>query len=349
MFSEELVFQLGELFCGPGGLAWGATHAHVQGAKVVHKWSSDYDKSTCLTYTRNICPDKPSSVICQDVRTLDFDKLPKINAFAFGFPCNDFSIVGEHKGLDGKYGGLYQYGVKVLHIFKPDWFIAENVGGIRSSNKGKAFKIILDALEDSEYRLCANLYKFEDYGIPQTRHRVIIVGIRNNLALEFKVPKPNFINAHVASSKALMDIPDNVPNNEIGRDSARVIERLKYIKPGMNAFNSPIPPELALHVKGAKLSNIYKRLDPELPAYTVTGSGGGGTRMYHWSENRSLSNRERARLQTFPDDYEFMGSITEVRKQIGMAVPPVGAQIIVEAVLKTFMHIPYPFVPASLN
>jgi DNA (cytosine-5)-methyltransferase 1 len=99
-----------------------------------------------------------------------------------------------------------------------------------------------------------------------------------------------------------------------------------------------------LNVKGAKLSNIYKKLDPDKPSYTVTGSGGGGTHMYHWSENRALTNRERARLQTFPDSYHFFGGKESVRKQIGMAVPPEGMSIIFKAILKSFAGIEYDYV-----
>ena len=144
-------------------------------------------------------------------------------------------------------------------------------------------------------------------------------------------------------------IPADAKNNELTRQSAVVTARLKYIKPGENAFNADLPDELKLNVKGAKISQIYKRLDPNKPAYTVTGSGGGGTHIYHYSEPRALTNRERARLQTFPDSYEFMGSKESVRKQIGMAVPVQGAKIIFEAVLKTFAGIDYPSVPCNIK
>jgi len=97
------------------------------------------------------------------------------------------------------------------------------------------------------------------------------------------------------------------------------------------------------------MSQIYKRLDPQKPAYTITGSGGGGTHVYHWNEHRALTNRERARLQSFSDDFIFEGSKESVRKQIGMAVPPLGAQVIVEAVLKTFAGIPYDFIESKLT
>ena len=98
---------------------------------------------------------------------------------------------------------------------------------------------------------------------------------------------------------------------------------------------------------GAKISQVYKRLDPDRPAYTVTGSGGGGTHIYHWEEPRALTNRERARLQTFPDDYRFLGSKEGVRKQIGMAVPCQGAKIIFEAILNCFAGINYPSVECN--
>ena len=141
-------------------------------------------------------------------------------------------------------------------------------------------------------------------------------------------------------------IPKNATNNELTKQSKQVVERLKYIKPGQNAFTADIPEELQLKVKGAKISQIYKRLDPTKPAYTVTGSGVGGTHIYHYAEPRDLTNRERARLQTFPDDYVFEGSKESVRKQIGMAVPQKGARVIFEAILKKFAGIPYESIDA---
>ena len=128
----DTVFSLGELFCGPGGLALGAISADVPGMKIVHAWANDYDLDTCKTYTRNICPEAPETVYCEDVHTLDIDKLGPIDALAFGFPCNDFSVVGEQLGFKGKFGPLYSYGISVLLQYKPKWFLAENVGGIRT-------------------------------------------------------------------------------------------------------------------------------------------------------------------------------------------------------------------------
>ena len=357
-----MVFSLGEFFCGPGGIALGAKLASgVSSDKgerfsIQHLWASDYDADTCRTYSRNIVGEEWgkslfSSVMCEDIRNLDIDSLPATDAFAFGFPCNDFSIVGESKGLNGTYGPLYSYGVKYLRTHKPQWFVAENVGGLSSANEGKAFKLILKDLQGSGYKLVPNLYKFEQYGVPQARHRIIIVGIRDDLNITFKVPKPSHINNPNTAYDALVSnpIPEDAFNNEITRQSKTVVERLNHIAPGENAWSDKIPEHLRLKVKGAKLSNIYKRLDPNKPAYTVTGSGGGGTHMYHWLEPRALTNRERARLQTFPDDYIFMGSKESVRKQIGMAVPPQGMKVIFEAILKSFAGVEYEYTAPSIE
>ena len=345
-------FKLAEFFCGPGGMGLGAGLSKFKNSSIEHAWASDYDKDTCRTYEKNI---KTKKVFCVDVKKffnlVDNKKiiLPKFDCFAYGFPCNDFSNVGEHLGFKGKFGPLYTYGVELINRYNPKWFVAENVGGISSSNEGKAFKKILRDLESAGagYNLTIHKYKFEDYGIPQSRHRIIIVGIQKKLNLIFKVPKPNY--KIMTSKEALKNIPLNVKNNELTKNSKQVIERLKYIKPGKSAFNSNIPKNLRLNVKGAKISQIYRRLDPNKPSYTVTGSGGGGTHVYHWKENRALTNRERARLQTFPDNFIFEGSKESVRKQIGMAVPVQGAKIIFEAILKTFAHIEYPSIEKNVH
>lgn len=347
-------FRLGELFCGPGGLAWGALHADIGNPdfRIVHQWANDYDKSTCETYRRNICPDDPDSVYHADIRKFDLEQLTGIDALAFGFPCNDYSTVGEQKGMDGTFGPLYSYGVKALKIFLPQWFLAENVSGLQNANEGKAFTKILEELRGAGYRITPNLYKFEEYGLPQARHRIIIIGIRNDIDVEYRVPSTApyaDIDNSCRTAIEVPPIPADAPNNEPTKQSKTVVERLKLIKPGQNAFTADLPPELQLNIKGARISQIYKRLDPSKPSYTVTGSGGGGTHMYHWSEPRALTNRERARLQTFPDDYVFLGSKEDVRKQIGMAVPCRGAKIIFEAVLKSFAGVPYESVEPNIK
>lgn len=143
---DKETYRLGELFCVPGGLGKGATDAKVVAGnrvyEVRHAWATDYDEDACNTYRRNLAPDTPESVICSDIRTLDMKRLraiSEVDALAFGFPCNDFSLVGEQKGVDGMFGPLYKYCVNAVEYFQPKWFLAENVGGLRSSNEGRTF------------------------------------------------------------------------------------------------------------------------------------------------------------------------------------------------------------------
>lgn len=349
------VLSVGEMFSGPGGIGIALNRTKWQNYSFKHAWATDWDKDTCQTYKNNVLKDDPEALsICEDVRLLDIDDLPEVDGFLYGFPCNDFSNVGESKGLDGNYGGLYSYGVKYIERVNPLFFFAENVSGLSSANDGKAFNVIMKALNHAGkygYNVTAHLYKFEEYGVPQARHRYILIGIRGDLGKTFKVPKPSGVMK--SCEEALRNIPADASNQEVTRQSPTVTERLRHIKEGMNVWQAEeagdLPPELCLNVKGARLSQIYRRLDSKKPAYTITGSGGGGTHVYHWSEPRALTNRERARLQTFPDDFVFCGSKESVRKQIGMAVPCDGAQVILEALLKTFAEDDYETVAASVG
>lgn len=368
-----MIFKKGELFCGPGGIGFGAFIANKStseyGVQVLHTWANDIDLSSCNTYSKNLCAsgkrnivfdessiDEENTILCKDIRYVDFSVMPEIDALTFGFPCNDFSLIGKQKGFDGKYGPLYSYGIKAINQFSPLWFIAENVSGLKSANDGYALKKILGDLKHAGsekfggYNLTAHQYNFADYGVPQARHRIIIVGIRKDMGLKFNVPAPLFPDktAHLSSKWAFEhscygegSVENVVLNNEKTKHPNSIVERLRNIPPGENAWFSGLDDKHKLSVKGAKLSNIYKRLDPNLPSYTVTGSGGGGTQMYHFDEPRALTNRERARLQTFPDSFEFYGNRTEVRRQIGMAVPPKAVEAIMIGIAKTFAYLPY--------
>ena len=350
------VFRLGELFCGPGGIACGALRSQSADGvySVVHAWANDYDADTCKTYIKNICPEDPQSVYCGDVRELDIKALGPIDAFCYGFPCNSFSNVGKHQGFENeKFGQLYWYGIEVLNTYRPLWFVAENVSGIRSAGAGD-FDVILSDMRAAGYKLNVNLYKAEEYGVPQTRHRVIIVGIRDDLPVKYKVPDPaEYASCDISAQSALSNIPESAPNNEARKLAPKVIERLSYINPGENVWQAEerlgedFPEDLKIHTK-TKISQIYRKLDPAKPAYTVTAAGGGGTFMYHWTD-RELTNRERARIQTFPDDYEFIGNYSSVRKQIGMAVPCKLSEVVVTAILNSFAGVDYPWIKANME
>jgi len=348
-------FTVGEMYSGPGGIGLALTQTkHKTKTHVFdfqHTWATDYDSDTCRTYKNNLLINHPDTLsICSDIKDIDISSLPIVDGFLYGFPCNDFSLVGESLGIEGKFGGLYKYGIDYINHSNPLFIFAENVSGISSSNSGNTFELILSELNNAGkfgYDLSVHHYKFEDYGVPQARHRYIIIGTRGDLGLKFQVPKPSNKIKTCFEAITVPPIPLNVANQELTRQSNTVIERLKLIKPGENVWTADLPEELKLNVKGAKISQIYKRLDPDKPSYTVTGSGGGGTHVYHWSEPRALTNRERARLQTFPDDFVFYGSKESVRAQIGMAVPVEGAKTILSALLMTFANKKYPFVEPS--
>ena len=357
---DKNTFTIGEMYCGPGGIALAAKKSKIFVEKkkysFQHIWATDNHLDSCITFQTNIADktDNQFKVICENVSNKLVNQLPYVDGFLYGFPCNDFSNVGETKGLDGSYGPLYSYGVKYIKKNNPKFIFAENVSGLSNANSGNAFKKILNELERAGkfgYELTTHLYKFEEYGVPQARHRYIIVGIRKDLKLKFKIPKPSHMKRFKTCKDAILlpEIKNDFPNHEFTKQSNNVVERLKYIKPGENAWTADLPNDLKLNVKGAKLSMIYKRLDPEKPSYTITGSGGGGTHVYHWKENRALTNRERARLQTFPDNFIFHGSKESVRRQIGMAVPVEGVRIILESILKTFANVEYEALEEKLN
>jgi DNA (cytosine-5)-methyltransferase 1 len=342
-----MIYRLAELFCGAGGLALGAEMATINNNgeeySCQHVWVNDFNEWACKTFEHNLCRNHPTEIVCGDIRKVDLNNVPEIDGLAFGFPCNDYSLVGERKGLQGEYGPLYSYGVHILNTRNPQFFIAENVSGLSSANDGKAFRNILSDMQKAGevgYSLTPHLYKFEQYGIPQMRHRILIVGIRKDLGVKFKVPITTH-STYRTVSEALNGVENVQYNNERTAHKKSVIEMLNHIPPGGNAWHSDIPEELRLNVKKFKASQIYRRLHPAKPSYTITGSGGGGTHGYHWDEPRALTNRERARIQTFPDWFEFIGPKEQVRKQIGMAVPPDGVKVVFEHIIKTLLGIEY--------
>ena len=344
----EKKYKLGELFCGAGGLALGAKQVKVdtlngEQHRFSAAWANDIDLHACETYRANLVPNNANRVSCMPVQEIDFKSLSSIEGLLFGFPCNDFSVVGEKKGFEGEYGPLYTYGVKAIEVHNPKFFLAENVSGLSSANEGRAILKILSDLKMAGlgYYIVPHLYKFEEYGVPQTRHRLIIVGIRKDLNRHFKVPAPTTAKKYITCAEALEGVEHIEHNNEKTKHGKNTVERLKHIPPGGNAWHADIPDDLQLNVKRCRLSHIYRRLHPDYPSYTLTGSGGGGTHVYHWKEHRALTNRERARLQTFPDDFIFYGPKESVRAQIGHAVPPKAAKVILEAVLNTLLGIEY--------
>ena len=306
------------LFSGCGGMDLGAIQA---GGKVI--WANELSPFAAATYRHNIGSHIHEGDIWDHIH-----HIPPADLVIGGFPCQDFSMVWKRPGLNGERGNLYLAMVKAIAAAAPKAFIAENVKGLLSANKGKAIQKIIQDFSDLGYEVTPYLCNFADYGVPQTRERVLIVGTRNGLPA-YTPPQPTHMDrpnlfgrsVWIGAAKALESIPADTPNHEIPTHSEKVVERLKMIPPGGN-FTS-IPKDHPLYIKGM-ISHVYRRLHPQRPSYTITGAGGGGTHGYHHEEPRSLTNRERARLSSFPDHFHFRGPWAEVRRQIGNAVPPRG-------------------------
>ncbi|AXK48574.1 DNA (cytosine-5-)-methyltransferase [Aliarcobacter trophiarum LMG 25534] len=325
-------FKIFSTFTGAGGLDIGFhgdfdfLGKYFTKLPFTTEYALEYNKDAINSLDKNKKYFKNTKLLHKDI-TENIEKevlkyKPKIyDVFLGGFPCVTFSVVGKQEGLkNDKDGQLYESFAKYVERLQPKVFIAENVKGILSANKGEAVKIIKKRFELDGYKLKIFLVNFADFGVPQLRERVLFIGIRNDIKTEFIPPEFTHKNNHITSKEAFKNLPKNCIHTQHLKVSDKVVERLKHIPQGKNfkaVENTPYA------IKGL-MSNIYRRLHEDEPAYTVIASGGGGTWGYHFKEHRPLTNRERARLQSFPDDYNFQGSTTEVRRQIGNAVPPVG-------------------------
>lgn len=281
----------------------------------------DIDTSSCLTLNHNTKYFENTNVLEENI--LNFNKSKILNDYDVllgGFPCGTFSMAGKRQGItDNINGNLYESYAEYVEFFKPKVFVAENVKGILSANSSEAIKIIKRRFEIAGYKLKIFLVNFANFGVPQLRERVIFIGIRDDIKTEFIPPEFTHLNNHITSSEAFKNLNTNCENHILTKQSISTTEKLKLIPEGGNFKD--LPPQII--VKGI-MSNIYRRLHSQKPAYTVLAIGGGGSYTYHYNESRAVTNRERARLQGFPDDFKFKGTSTNIRKQIGNAVPPAG-------------------------
>jgi len=248
-------------------------------------------------------------------------------------------MIWKRPGLNGERGNLYKSFLRFVDAKKPKAFIAENVKGLLSANNSKAIEQIVKDFEQITpgYIVKPKLYNFADYGVPQFRERVLIVGIRIDTGFEFQHPKPTHGpkagRPYFTAGEALKGVEKVKINNERMNASAKTIKMLGLIPEGGNFAD--IPKNHPLYVKGM-ISHVYRRINRNEPAKTIIAAGGGGTWGYHYPDPRPLTNRERARLQSFPDTFEFVGSYAEIRRQIGNAVPPQGVAELAKALMPLF-------------
>jgi DNA (cytosine-5)-methyltransferase 1 len=319
------------LFAGCGGLDLPFHRAGYKSRLV-----NEFNEDAARTFEQNFKVKVNTMPIEELVEQVD---IPKVDLVTGGFPCQDFSQIWKRPGLKGTRGNLYTYFLEIVDRSKPKAFVAENVLGILTANNGKAINQIIQdfSMIEPGYVVFPKVYNFAEFGVPQFRQRVILVGIRLDTRFNFIHPVGQFgengKKPYLSSSKALGGLDATFPNQEHMKIQPRTVEILKRISAGGNFTD--IDKDDPYYVKGM-ISHVYRRLHPDKPSMTLIAGGGGGTWGYHYSEPRALTNRERARLQSFPDDFIFSGKFGEVRRQIGNAVPPVGVIEIVNRLSKLF-------------
>lgn len=346
------------MFSGCGGMDLGAEQ--TERVRVV--WANDVEPWAVETYRRNL----GRHIVADDIADLDVPNVP-CDILLAGPPCQDYSTLWNHDGLKTARGNLFRHVARFLDALRPAAFVLENVPGLLSANHGAAWTLVRHALRSPSsfvspptqtpgvrYDLSAQIIDMADLGVPQNRERLIVVGVRRDLKARPPILPEPYAGHHRTVREALDrdPIPDNAPNHERGLDGMEVVKRLALIPPGANY--EVIPEGHPSAVKGL-ISHVYRRLDPDKPAYTMIAGGGGGTHGYHHVEPRRLSNREKARLQGFPDDFVFehgtvrnrASAYARVRRQIGNAVPPPAAMEIVDALTQVLLSAGVPLRKAA--
>ena len=289
------------LFSGAGGLDLGLIRA---GNNVV--WANDIDANAVETYKKNI----GGHVVCADIKDIKMRDIPDdADVVVGGFPCQGFSQANLLRDVDDDRNTLYRFFKKVVAVKQPRFFIAENVKGILSLGGGSAMRKILADFKRAGYLLDVHLVNMADYGVPQHRQRVIIIGQRKDIgdSMKFHFPPPT----HAKDGKGGLPL-------------------WRTIRDELSRFPDPDKPGIiANHVCSAyKLAfrdfTGHRPTDPDKPCPTILarGNGGGGVcAIPHYNGRRRLTVRESAAIQTFPDDFVFAGTMNSCYRQIGNAVP----------------------------
>lgn len=322
MSSQDKPITAVELFAGAGGLALGFAEAGVD-----YKLLVESDKTCCKTLRKN----RPDwTVVCDDIRDVDFSPYNhKIDLVTGGFPCQAFSYAGKRLGFEDTRGTLFYEFARCIRETEPLMFVAENVKGLISHDGGRTLKVILGVFEELDYNVETKLLNAAYYGVGQKRERLIIVGIRKGIDIPFSFPAPD--SRMTTLREALQTCPAS-PGIQYSERKKRV---LSLVPPGGCWID--LPEEIAKEYMGKSYYSqggrrgIARRLSWDEPSLTLTCSPSQKqTERCHPDETRPLTVREYARIQSFPDFWEFEGSISTQYRQIGNAVPVEMARRIAE-------------------
>lgn len=336
------------LFSGAGGLDIGFSDV---GFDIVA--SVEIEEKFCETLEMNTGEGKrfPNSrVNCIDIREFTGEGLGPIDFMIGGPPCQPFSAAGRRAngvmGTEDARGVLFREYVRLLTELSPKGFLFENVYGIVSAQNGKAWEEIRRAFSEVGYKLFYRIVDAADYGVPQHRERLIIVGLKEG---SFQFPRPThgpdstdgqpFYNAETAVEGVVSgESPD------ANRLSGRFAHLLDGIPPGLNYsfYTEEMGHPKPIFAWRSKFSDYLYKADPNTPVRTIKASGGAYTGPFHW-ENRSFTYEEYKRLQTFPDDYGISGTKQAAMKQIGNSVPPQLARMMAIAIRQQVFGTVFPF------
>ena len=299
------------LFSGAGGLDLGLIQA---GNKVI--WANDIDKDAVATYRENI----GNHIICDDIRNIDVSTLPDADVVVGGFPCQGFSQANRLRTLDDDRNQLYRFFYNTIKVKQPKFFIAENVKGILSLGKGEAIKQIVADFEAAGYITSVNLVNMANYGVPQTRQRVLIIGQRIDLGEKFlfKFPEPTHSkNGKLPQWVSIREAIDHFPDPD--KENSILNHTYSAYKVEYRNFTG------------------HRKTDPDKPSPTILARGngkGGVCAIPHYNGKRRLTIRESASVQTFPENFHFMGTMNSCYRQIGNAVPVLFAKKIGDELMR---------------
>lgn len=324
------------LFSGCGGLDLGF---HQAGFNII--FSNDIEKTVEATYRHNL-----GEILIKDITEVDIDsEIPNdIDVILAGIPCQPFSSAGNRKSMDDHRGGLFESVMSIVDKKKPKVVLFENVRGFISSKDDKGMPMpqrIENNLFEHGYRTHWKLLKASDFEVPQNRHRVIIIGIRDDIKVDFSFPSPIRSSDLTVSTVINNSILDD-ENFEVWPLSPQAMLLSSYIPAGGSWKNIPddVLPErlkrIRKEIKRYRSPNFYRKFNLDEIMGTITAAATPeNSGILHPLENRRYSVREIARFQSFPDDFKFIGdSIPSKYKMIGNAVPPKLAYHIAKSILE---------------